>query len=513
MNGDIQNCGGCNMPCKAFPNAATLCTGSTCAMGACAMGFADCNGNPADGCEVNTATQGACVCTPGSTQACYYGPGGTLNVGICKGGVQTCAADGLSFGFDCIGQQLPQKETCTDGLDHDCDGVKNNVPDVDGDGWTVCQGDCCEDTSQCGSPKLVNPGAVDVPGSAFPDADCDGVSDPAGFQTNGLACASASTKVAGVTANDMASAMELCRFTTASPTQDKKIWGIISASQVLADGTVPTAAQLTDIQNKQVAILTKYGTASGNDALGQAAAVTPRKGSTMVGMSTGTMRYPALPGYVAPNPGTLLTSAGSPPAAFLAAHGNALPSSASCNGNCPAGSGANDSVNLRLQIRTPTNANSFSYDFRFFSAEYAHWQCSLYNDFFVTQLTTTAAGIPADKNISFDTNKNPVSVNNGFFEVCAAKGCNTCPNGPIPLTGTGMDMDDPFFFTSMGTHVRTGGGTVWLTTNAPITPGEVMSLDLTIFDVSDHALDSVVLVDNFQWSAASIGGPSTGHSP
>jgi hypothetical protein len=74
-------------------------------------------------------------------------------------------------------------------------------------------------------------------------------------------------------------------------------------------------------------------------------------------------------------------------------------------------------------------------------------------------------------------------------------------------------MDDPFFFTSMRTHVRTGGDTVWLTTNAPITPGEVMSLDLTIFDVSDHALDSVVLVDNFQWSAASIGGPSTGHSP
>jgi hypothetical protein len=65
----------------------------------------------------------------------------------------------------------------------------------------------------------------------------------------------------------------------------------------------------------------------------------------------------------------------------------------------------------------------------------------------------------------------------------------------------------------MGTHVRTGGGTVWLTTNAPITPGEVMTLDLTVFDVSDHALDSVVLVDNFQWSAASIGGPSTGHSP
>jgi hypothetical protein len=460
-------------------------------MGACAAGFADCNGNPADGCEVNIAQQGACVCTPGvTTQPCYYGPAGTQNKGICKGGTQTCAADGLGFNLDCNGQVLPEAETCSDGIDHDCNGVANDIGDIDGDGWTACQGDCCETTAQCGSPKQVNPGAVDVPGSAFPDANCNGKSDPVGFDTAGVACATAA-KLTGVTGADLAAAIELCHNTTLNAALPQKVWGVISAQQLLANGNVPSAAQLTNMQNVQSAIMTKYGTGG----------VLPRKGSTMAGMSSGAMRYEGQTGYVNPNGGSNLASTSSPPAAFLAAHGGALPSSAGCSGGCPAGSGAYDSVNLRLQIRTPTNANSFSYDFRFFSSEYQTWQCTAYNDFFVTQLLTGAAGIPADKNISFDTKNNPVSVNNGFFEVCPVKGCNTCPGGTGELAGTGMEINN------------TGGGTVWLTTKSPIVPGEVMTLDLTVFDVSDNVLDSLVLVDNFQWSAAAIGGPSTGHSP
>lgn len=51
-------------PC-AFANAAATCDGAgACSMGACAAGYADCNGSPADGCEVPTATDvgncGAC---------------------------------------------------------------------------------------------------------------------------------------------------------------------------------------------------------------------------------------------------------------------------------------------------------------------------------------------------------------------------------------------------------------------------------------------------------------------
>ena len=45
----------------------------------------------------------------------------------------------------------------------------------------------------------------------------------------------------------------------------------------------------------------------------------------------------------------------------------------------------------------------------------------------------------------------------------------------------------------------TGGATTWLTTDAPVVPGETIQLELMLFDVSDGILDSVVLLDNFRW--------------
>jgi hypothetical protein len=47
---------------------------------------------------------------------------------------------------------------------------------------------------------------------------------------------------------------------------------------------------------------------------------------------------------------------------------------------------------------------------------------------------------------------------------------------------------------------NTGGGTLWLQTNAPVEPGETMTLQLMVFDVSDNILDSLALLDNFTWS-------------
>jgi hypothetical protein len=61
------------------------------------------------------------VCTPGATQACYSGPMGTLDVGQCKGGTQTCASDGMSWGA-CVGEVLPGAETCGNMTDEDCNG-------------------------------------------------------------------------------------------------------------------------------------------------------------------------------------------------------------------------------------------------------------------------------------------------------------------------------------------------------------------------------------------------------
>jgi hypothetical protein len=130
-------------------------------------------------------------------------------------------------------------------------------------------------------------------------------------------------------------------------------------------------------------------------------------------------------------------------------------------------------------------------------------------------------------NVAFDKNKNPVSVNIGFFDVCNSNdgqdfaqccndmgGCNdgstSCPSKPSPycpsgandLAGTGFDIwgnytdggDQP----SPG---EAGGATSWLLTQAPITGGEEFDIRFAIWDTGDTNLDSTVLVDNFQWVA------------
>ncbi len=70
----------------------------------------DCDGLIDEGCE----------CPEGMTRSCYGGPAGTEGVGMCRGGTQTCDADGWGA---CDGAVTPTAETCTGGLDEDCDGL------------------------------------------------------------------------------------------------------------------------------------------------------------------------------------------------------------------------------------------------------------------------------------------------------------------------------------------------------------------------------------------------------
>jgi hypothetical protein len=493
---NVNHCGDCTAKCVAPANATAACVNGVCQLDACSPAYNDCNGDTTDGCEWNILQDGPCVCPPGLTEDCYQGLPGTQGKGACKGGKRTCNQTGTGWSA-CVGQVLPGPEICNDQIDQDCNGIDDDVVDLDGDGWSVCEGDCCEvPGAGCSSPRLVNPGAFEVLENGAND-DCD----PATPDTVPATC-STESKFGTVTALDVAAAMEICQTTTTNPPRPLKKWGVLSAVQLLANGAVPNAVALGDMQNKQTAIMADYGTGgikprpNNVDAKGNPKPHPhPNTNLTMAGLSTGVMRDQADPDYAGRS--TELTTAGLPPAAYVIPHMNTLPSSAGCSGACPAGNGANDSVNIRLSIRVPTNAESFSYDFRFFSSEYWDFQCTVFNDFYLALFKSLWVPdpnkvpkdppIPADKNISFDSANNPISVNNGFFDVCVKKGCNTCLSTAAELSGTGMQINNA------------GGGTSWLTTDASVVPGETIQLELMIFDVTDHQLDSVVLLDNFRW--------------
>ena len=53
---------------------------------------------------------------------------------------------------------------------------------------------------------------------------------------------------------------------------------------------------------------------------------------------------------------------------------------------------------MRLSLRVPTNANSFSVDMFFFSAEYPEYVCSTYNDQLIA-LVDTPSGTPTRSRI------------------------------------------------------------------------------------------------------------------
>jgi hypothetical protein len=497
LTNDLANCGTCDNACPPLDNADGKCVGGMCTLQQCRPDFVDCNGDMSDGCEHNLLLDGPCTCTPGQKRSCYQGDPATQDVGPCHAGTQTCDASGTAWGA-CTGQVMPVWEICNNGVDDDCDGFIDNVPDIDGDGWTLCDGDCCEVPGPgCTNPKLVNPGAYEVVGDGV-DNDCDPSTSDTAPPTS---CATAQ-KFAGVSGADVAAAMELCQTTTLNPPLAQKRWGLISATQLFANGAVPNAAEIDTMQNLQTAVMTKFGTGG----------IVPTKGATMAAISTGTTRAPGDPSWVTPAPGTSFAAVpghstnvsiafpgAGPLATYLAAHGGGLLPGRCGTTACPVGIGANDSIDIQLQIRVPTNAQGFSYDFRFFSSEYWNYQCTNFNDYYLAMLTSGTPSLPADHNVSFDALHNAVSVNNGFFQDCVvnSKHCGTCPFGVGSLAGTGFD------------GAVDGGATEWLTTDSPVVPGEVMTLELILFDSgglsgNDHSYDTLILLDNFRWQITPV---------
>ena len=112
---------------------------------------------------------------------------------------------------------------------------------------------------------------------------------------------------------------------------------------------------------------------------------------------------------------------------FSITYTNPMPLTAAQNIN-PCGTGVDeatvavhDYTELRMTIKAPINAGSFSFDFAFFSEEYPVYVCQGFNDTFLA-IQYVAAVPDAATQIAYDANGHRINVNNAFFQDCNA--CN-----------------------------------------------------------------------------------------
>ncbi|PZR06388.1 MAG: hypothetical protein DI536_30425 [Archangium gephyra] len=175
---DINNCGACGTVCSPA-NAVPACAASTCNIAACTAGFANCNGAYGDGCEVNLTNNvsncGSCgnACNlANASPACVSS---TCAVGSCNAGFANCnglAADG------CERNLTNDVNNCAA-----CGNVCPSYPNM----ISSCSGSSCG--AVCAPNRWNLDGnlangceyactflsASDEPDPGFVDANCDGI--------------------------------------------------------------------------------------------------------------------------------------------------------------------------------------------------------------------------------------------------------------------------------------------------------------------------------------------------
>lgn len=123
---DVAHCGGCGQRC-AVANAAPLCRGGRCGVDRCDVGFADCDGDVANGCEVDTRTSSAhcgtcgraCSSNPSSPALCVAGTCAPLcDAGFHRCGTTCVREDEASCGSSCTRCPTPaagERAVCAAG--------------------------------------------------------------------------------------------------------------------------------------------------------------------------------------------------------------------------------------------------------------------------------------------------------------------------------------------------------------------------------------------------------------
>ena len=100
LTNSVANCGSCGNVCPTPANATAICSASACGLGSCNAGFGNCDGNPANGCETNITNNvnncGACgnVCSfANGTGACTAS---ACTIASCNAGFANCDGNGAN---------------------------------------------------------------------------------------------------------------------------------------------------------------------------------------------------------------------------------------------------------------------------------------------------------------------------------------------------------------------------------------------------------------------------------
>jgi hypothetical protein len=162
----VANCGACGHICS-LSNATPFCANGACGIAACNAGYADCDRNPANGCEVNLNTDvnncGACGHACSRNNATSHCAGGACLVDSCAPGYGNCnlsPSDGCetnllsdpnncgACGHVCAGAHAT--EACVNGLCvvAACDAGYGNG---DNDASTGCETNLVSDPANCGA--------------------------------------------------------------------------------------------------------------------------------------------------------------------------------------------------------------------------------------------------------------------------------------------------------------------------------------------------------------------------